>query len=337
MPCWRRRPCSRLPAWAALGYLVMMLMMMMLLLCPHRAQAHVDNCNWKGSGLTDTLIAPGTASIVQLSLHCAQGSLEWLYPSGALRVLLHAPAAMARGGRLVVCLKPLPGSHGANVYVERPGELQLAVDEASGGSGRVHCVPAGHGERDDGGAATALFIQAVPQTDISRKVTALRYELRPEGAQVVVPGRDAGDPDDACRPCSDAEMLMAACVSDFVAKGEITSVSHDKGEGQSIVRVSIAKVFQQKEKIFQQQRTAGDGARTLEEQQRTLGDEPRMLGEVRTPLWCGVKHGEGTFLFTGGLHFGQAWLGCAPWYEGFRRAYEQARSTGDNPCELQLD
>ncbi|XP_078716727.1 uncharacterized protein LOC144934606 isoform X1 [Lampetra fluviatilis] len=190
MPCWRRRAC-RLPAWAALCYLTLTL----LLLCPHRAQSHVDNCNWKGSGLTDTLIAPGTASIVQLSLHCGQGSLEWLYPSGALRVLLHAPAAMARGGRLVVCLKPLPGSHGANVYVERPGELQLVVDEASGASDRVYCVPAGHGERDDGGAATALFIQAVPQTDISRKVTALRYELRPEGAQVVVPGRDAGDPD----------------------------------------------------------------------------------------------------------------------------------------------
>ncbi|NXG56108.1 METRN protein, partial [Hemiprocne comata] len=121
----------------------------------------------------------------------------------------------------------------------------------------------------------------------------------------------------ACRPCNDTEILMAICTSDFVIRGSTRSVSNDAELQESIIGVSAARIHRQKFPLFQ----AGG----------------RLAGSIRTPLRCGVKPGPGTFLFTGWLHFGEAWLSCAPRYRDFQRIYQGARRSSQNPCEFPLD
>ena len=135
----------------------------------------------------------------QVYLRCSQGSLEWLYPTGAIIVNLR-PNTAAHRPALHVCIKPLsssqvegtstgallglhnyptgqqasPGSvlraQGSHVYLERAGALTLLLAEKEHAQAPVRCF-----SLEDG----ALFVEAVPATDISRRTTALRYELVP--------------------------------------------------------------------------------------------------------------------------------------------------------------
>lgn len=107
------------------------------------------------------------------------------------------------------------------------------------------------------------------------------------------------------------------CLLPTVIRGSIRSISNDVELQESIIGVSAARIHRQKFPLFQ----AGG----------------RLAGSIRTPLRCGVKPGPGTFLFTGWLHFGEAWLSCAPRYRDFQRIYEGARHTHQNPCEFPVD
>ncbi|NWT76410.1 METRN protein, partial [Prunella himalayana] len=213
-------------------------------------------------------------SVEQLSLHCAEGSLEWLYPTGALRLRLAPrlpPTSAAVKGRspphVTACIKPTGTFRGAQLYLEREGGLELLLPEAPRPHAR--CFSWLPQEK------VALFLQATPHPDISRRIAAFRYELRGDWlARPALPTASLGA-EGACRPCNDTEILMAICTSDF--------------------------------------------------------------GDIRTPLRCGVKPGPGSFLFTGWLHFGEAWLSCAPRYRDFQRIYESARRARQNPCEFPVD
>ncbi|NXB46974.1 METRN protein, partial [Leucopsar rothschildi] len=253
-------------------------------------------------------------SVEQLSLHCAEGSLEWLYPTGALRLRL-APrlpptSAAVKGGsppHVTACINPTGTFRGAQLYLEREGVLELLLPEAP--RPRARCFSWLPQEK------VALFLQATPHPDISRRIAAFRYELR--GDWLARPALPAAS---ACRPCNDTEILMAICTSDFVIRGSIRSVSNDAELQESIIGVSATRIHRQKFPLFQ----AG-------------GRSGRPVGSIRTPLRCGVKPGPGTFLFTGWLHFGEAWLSCAPRYRDFQRIYEGAQRTRQNPCEFPVD
>lgn len=118
----------------------------------------------------------------QISLHCSEGTLDWLYPKGALRLTLTprlAPmgAAEAGGGSsglITACVKPSEEFHGAQLYLERDGLLELLVGDRRESSPppRVRCFSRAPGER------LALFLQATPHQDISRRIASFRYELR---------------------------------------------------------------------------------------------------------------------------------------------------------------
>lgn len=125
-----------------------------------------------GSGLSQE-----AGSVEQLSLHCAEGSLEWLYPTGALRLRLAPrlpPAAASAKGRsplhVTACVKPAGTFRGAQLYLEREGVLELLLPEAP--RPRVRCFSWLPREK------VALFLQATPHRDISRRIAAFRYELR---------------------------------------------------------------------------------------------------------------------------------------------------------------
>ncbi|XP_037360510.1 meteorin [Talpa occidentalis] len=272
-----------------------------------RAGYSEDGCSWRGSGLTQE---PG--SVGQLALACAEGEVEWLYPAGALRLTLGGPDASARPR--VACLRPARPFAGAQVFAERAGgALELLLAEG-GGPARGRCAHWAPGERG------ALFLQATPHPDISRRVASFRFELlaagRPE-LPLQVHGLGA---DGACRPCSDAELLLAACTSDFVIRGAIVGVTHDAELHESLITVAAARVLRQTPPL----RLAG-------------GSAVPVRVSVRAPLRCGVRPGPGTFLFTGWRRFGEAWLGCAPRLREFRRAYVAALASQRLPCEVALD
>uniref|UniRef100_A0A2K5ERW6 Meteorin, glial cell differentiation regulator n=1 Tax=Aotus nancymaae TaxID=37293 RepID=A0A2K5ERW6_AOTNA len=123
----------------------------------------------------------------------------------------------------------------------------------------------------------------------------------------------------ACRPCSDAELLLAVCTSDFVIHGTIHGVTHDAELQESIITVVATRVLRQTLPLF-----------------RVGGSGDQRLTSIRTPLHCGVHPGPGTFLFMGWSRFGEAWLGCAPRFQEFCHAYEAAQTAHRHPCEVAL-
>uniref|UniRef100_A0A8D0GT78 Meteorin, glial cell differentiation regulator n=1 Tax=Sphenodon punctatus TaxID=8508 RepID=A0A8D0GT78_SPHPU len=241
----------------------------------------------------DSGLSQESGSVEQISLRCAEGSLEWLYPAGALR------------------LRKNPRSfRGAQIYLERDGILELVLSEADVSlRPKVRCFNWLPKEK------VALFLQSTLHQDISRRIAAFRYELRGDWNSRMPPG-SAG----ACRPCNDTEILMAICTSDFVIRGNIRTVSNDVEMQESIISVSATRIHRQKFTLFQ-----------------PVGKYGKSTGSIRTLLRCGVKPGPGSFLFTGWLHFGEAWLSCAPRYKDFRRIYEDAHHAHENPCEVSLD
>ncbi|XP_027032347.1 meteorin-like protein [Tachysurus fulvidraco] len=268
---------------------------------PAVTQYSSDQCSWRGSGLTHEGHA---RDVEQVYLRCSQGSLEWLYPTGAIIVNLRPNMASPAAAHLSVCIKPSRESSGTHIYLERMGKLRLLLREAQQAEGKVHCFAIQEG---------ALFIEAVPQRDISRRITAFQYELVNHR-----PGTDPQSLIAPCQPCAEAELLLSVCTSDFVGRGSILDVDKEEEEDQTSVGVTLSRVFRQKSEVFRQ----------------TGGRVKMWTGRLLVQLECGVKADEGEFLFTGTVRFGQAWLACAPRYTDFLRTYQEAEAQGTNPCHI---
>ncbi|XP_044289540.1 meteorin isoform X1 [Varanus komodoensis] len=276
-----------------------------------------DQCSWRGSGLSQE-----AGSVEQISLHCAEGSLEWLYPAGALHVSLFprlptGATSKESPRRVTACIKSSSGFRGAQIYLERDGILELLLAEAEAASQpKVRCFSWLPKEK------VALFLQSTLHQDISRRIAAFRYELRGDwNSHFMWPSRNLSMEDaGSCRPCNNTEILMAVCTSDFVIRGNIWTVSNDVELQESIISVIATRIHHQKFALFQ-----------------PVGKYGKSTGSIRTLLRCGVKPGPGSFLFAGWLHFGEAWLSCAPRYKDFRHIYEDARRARENPCEVSLD
>ncbi|XP_053299054.1 meteorin-like protein [Pleuronectes platessa] len=277
--------------------------LLLLLLCRTcLCQYSSDQCSWKGSGLTHE---GHTRDVEQVYLRCSQGSLDWLYPTGAIIVNLRPNTVSPAAARLSVCIKPSAESSGTNVYLDRNGKLRLLLREQDQAQGKVQCFSIKEG---------ALFIEAVPHTDISRRITSFQYELVSDRL-----GAGAQSLSAPCQPCSDAEMLLAVCTNDFVARGNIKKVEQE--EDHSSVTVEISRLYRQKTQVF-----LSGGVRVRS-----------WTGRIKMPLHCGVRSGGGDFLFTGTVRFGEAWMGCAPRYKDFLRLYHEAQQQGNNPCQLDTD
>ncbi|KAG8015199.1 Meteorin-like protein [Nibea albiflora] len=241
-----------------------------VLLCGAVAQYSSDQCSWRGSGLSHE---SHRRDVEQVYLRCSQGSLEWLYPTGAIIVNLRPNTEPSSGhmAGLHVCIKPYTYSQGSHVYLERAGDLTLLLAEKDHAQGTVHCFSLAEG---------ALFVEAVPQTDISRRITAFQYEL--------VPSQGPG-----------AHMypyLHSGSAGTGIFQG-VTSGTSDHAP----VVVTLSRLFRQKSRVF-----AWSGARGR-----------RWSGRINVPAQCGVHPGGDEYLLTGSVHFGAAWLGCAPRYKDF--------------------
>lgn len=107
-------------------------------------------------------------TVLQVRLRCTEGSVRWVYPGPALRVVLEPYLSSAQ--RTTACIKPSRSFRGASVYIERAGELQLLVTDG-GRPEEVFCF------RADGPRRPALYLQAGPRGDTSRRTVGFRYEL----------------------------------------------------------------------------------------------------------------------------------------------------------------
>ncbi|KAM9472920.1 chromobox protein homolog 8a isoform 3-T3 [Salvelinus alpinus] len=274
-----------------------------------------DLCNWTGSGLAREAEA-NSRTVQQVRLRCTEGSVEWVYPGQALRVVLEPNLSSAR--HTTVCIKPFRSFNGASVYIERAGELDLLMTDG-GRPEQVFCFPA------DGPQKPAIFLLANPQRDISQRAVGFRYELL--GNRTTAPNLGQSVLQASCRPCNDTELLLAICSSDFVVRGSIRSVSHNAERQTSLVEVSEGRVYRQRSGVFERH-TGTIGV---------PGSSSSWHGHIHTLLQCHVKPGGGEFLFTGTEHFGEAWLGCAPRYKDFMSLYQSAWAARQNPCEFPLD
>ncbi|KAG7485511.1 hypothetical protein JOB18_011648 [Solea senegalensis] len=274
-----------------------------VLLCRALAQYSSDQCSWRGSGLSHE---SHRRDVEQVYLRCSQGSLKWLYPIGAIIVNLRPNTESSSGhvADLYVCIKPRTYSQGANVYVERAGDLRLLVADGDQALSTVHCFNLAEG---------ALFVEATPQTDISRRITAFQYELVPSQGPGALMYPFLQPALVSCKPCSDEELLMAVCTSDFAGSGFFPGVVSGTNNA-----VTLRRLFRQKSGVFSR-----GGARG-----RTWS------GRVNVPSQCGVHPGENEYLLTGSVHFGEAWLGCAPHYKDFLNVYIRAQEEGTNPCQI---
>ncbi|XP_051243685.1 meteorin-like protein [Dicentrarchus labrax] len=275
-----------------------------------------DLCNWTGSGF-----AAGVDSriVLQVRLRCTEGSVRWIYPGQALRVVLEPNLSSTL--RTTVCIKPSPSFRGASVFIERAGKLELLVTDGGRDERQVFCF------RADGPHRPAIYLQSSPQTDgaWSRRTMGFRYELLANRSAAPNLGHSGLQP--SCRPCNDTELLMAICNSDFVVRGSIKNVSHNSASQTSLVEVSAARVYWQRSGVFEQQAAASGSSRP----------NKSWRGHIHTLLQCHVKPGDGEFLFTGSEHFGEAWLGCAPRYKDFLSVYQTAWAARRNSCDFPLD
>ncbi|XP_056128036.1 meteorin-like protein [Rhinichthys klamathensis goyatoka] len=265
------------------------------------AQYSSDQCNWTGSGLTHESHA---RDVEQVYLRCAEGSLEWLYPTGA--VIVNLRPNLSSSTRLLACLKPRRDSRGATLFLERAGELRALLSEEEQAAGVVRCFSLEEG---------ALFVEASARRDISRRVTAFQYQLIP----TQTPGDRPYSPAAPCRPCTDDQLLMALCTSDFAVRGRIRHVEEEEDdEGQVPVLLWLSRVYRQKSGVFVLLRG-------------------RWTGRVKMPMRCDPRAGQDDFLFTGHLRFGEPWVTCAPLYTHFITLYRSALHAGTNPCHIHTD
>lgn len=102
-----------------------------------------------------------------------------------------------------------------------------------------------------------------------------------------------------------------------VVRGSIQDVTHEPEQQESAIHLHVNRLYRQKSRVF-----------------RPTPEGGGWRGRVSTLLECGVRPGRGEFLFTGHMHFGDAWLGCAPRFKDFQRMYRDAEERGLNPCEM---
>ncbi|MEJ1270335.1 hypothetical protein NN561_001160 [Cricetulus griseus] len=104
------------------------------------------------------------------------------------------------------------------------------------------------------------------------------------------------------RPCSDAELLLAACTNVFVIHGTIHRVAHNMELKESVITVVTTRVIRQTLPLLQEEASEGQG---------------QGQASILNPLRCGVRPGTCSFLFMGWSRFVEAWLSCAPRFQEF--------------------
>lgn len=250
-----------------------------ILVCCRAVSANLsDECDWTGSGLTSHPSTTGSTTttinrgVTPVYLRCTAGRVRWLYPRGALRVLLRLPTHQDREFRACIRLRPDIEHHrkqqtkqqrllGRRRRRHRDHNRQQHGEEDTGDEERVDPVPARlflEGPRSllplyasGDGAATkrsrcfnskngqaAIYVEAIPDDNFSKRIADFEYDL-----QALPRGAKGFDPTEECRPCTSNELAHAFCTSDLVTRGIIRGVENLDDLEISQMTIKVTKLI----------------------------------------------------------------------------------------------
>uniref|UniRef100_T1J800 NTR domain-containing protein n=1 Tax=Strigamia maritima TaxID=126957 RepID=T1J800_STRMM len=271
-----------------------------------RPTGYSDGCDWVGSGLDHPNQERGVQPVY---LRCSQGTVFWRWPRGALRIVLRMGSA---GRDFKGCLRANSSeSARVRVYLEGKQKLHLLFAATDGRPSQLpRCFNSHHGQ-------VALYVEADTASSSLDDRFEFIYDLQPF--------RSSKDPLEECKPCTEEELLHNFCVSDFVAKGIITSIrdnnqlerSEIKIKAHKVIREATTPVFKQQQNMFTNDE--------LQEQYTTL----------HVPSKCHVMQDDGEFVFMGRLRLGDPILRCAPRLEEWNKLKDQVAVSGRSQCTLE--
>ncbi|XP_076366036.1 meteorin-like protein [Tachypleus tridentatus] len=257
-----------------------------------------DECDWIGSGLSQ-----GERCIQAIYLRCAQGSIEWKYPRGALRVVLRHGTS---GREFRGCLRVNNKFNDAQIYVEGHRKLHLLFSKRDGKHPELlRCFNSHHGQ-------VALYVEAeTVSSTLQKEETRFTYELQAVSTAALL------DDLDVCRPCSEEEMLRFFCVSDFVLQGTVSSLNHNRRLQRSELTVQVKRIY-----------------RDSHESVLNSVPDDRKETVLHRSLKCDTKVGPGEYVFFGKWTLESPVIQCAPRLADWRKIRRKAIMEGTNQCHL---
>ncbi|XP_060535437.1 meteorin-like protein [Cylas formicarius] len=247
-----------------------------------------DECDWTGSGLTSS---PTSKGVTPVYLRCSAGKIKWLYPRGALRVLLRLPG---RDRDFRACVKLRGVKPTARVFLEGPRSLvPLYADSEAAPTAAIRCFNSKNGQ-------AAVYIEATEEQTYRRSVTDLEYDLQQLPKTTL-----AYDYAEECRPCSMAELAHVFCTSDLVTRGVILAIENDDAAETSRLSVKVTRLIRH---TTASEEAGPNGVAAA------AGDVDSAV-TLNAPRRCGVSHGAGEFVFMARKKLGDLTLQCAPRFE----------------------
>ncbi|PNF26546.1 Meteorin-like protein, partial [Cryptotermes secundus] len=254
--------------------------------------------------------------VTPVYLRCSQGHLEWVYPRGALRVLVRLGAS---GRDFRGCVKVGSNFGGARIFLEGPRSLVPLFSAEDGAP--VQLVRCFHSR----GGQAALYVEAATsKTDFTKEVASLTYDL-----EALPRGAAAYDPSEECRPCTKEEMAHAFCTSDLVARGIIRSIENKEELEVSQLTVKLTKLLRQStEDNVSFSSTSVDDSNSV-----VMGNSDEEVF-LNVALHCGARRGTGEFVFMARRKLGDLALSCAPRLEDWVNIVRKINKEGTAHCVL---
>ncbi|XP_071106107.1 meteorin-like protein [Haliotis cracherodii] len=258
----------------------------------------------------------GEGAIINVKPKCLEGQITWLSSYGAIRLELsprhageyrYCVRVQSENIKTIVSQEVLSRTHGNyKLKIVNDVEVRLSPLFTTRGRSREFCI--------SGSDPVRLYLETErsdEDTGVAR--VKVHYDIEKTSSSLHY------SPMEECRPCTDRELLRAYCTSDFVAVGNMDDVDHDDVEETSVIRVSVTQLLSQKDAIFKKAENGWTRPHELK-------------GVIHAPHRCGIRHGEGQFLFTGRVRLGQPMLQCAPRYEQWKSVLEMALLNDELEC-----
>ncbi|CAH0750951.1 unnamed protein product [Diatraea saccharalis] len=309
-----------------------------------------DQCDWAGSGLTSYT----ERGVTPVYLRCREGSVSWVYPRGALRLMFRPPLP-ADEREFRVCVRVIrrpdppdlfhnerfndteaPQRFPVRLFVEGTQRLVPLYAPDDGNPKELRCFRSRKGR-------AALYVEAEPEEGTTRSEAIFKYEARPLL-------RRHYDPATAdCRPCSEAELELAFCTSDLVSRGIFVRTDQREDLDTTQLTLRITKLIRATTHAGEDRKDlhepAEDGEYYRYEVDNSLestthrnrrGRRARSLhAHVHVPAVCGAAAGPGEFLVMARRRLGRYSLVCAPRLDQWTDLVEKRNADGTAHCLLQ--
>ncbi|XP_045463340.1 meteorin-like protein [Harmonia axyridis] len=272
-----------------------------------------DECDWTGSGLSTSTTERGVTPVY---LRCRTGRITWLYPRGALRVLLRLPG-QDRDFRACIKVREDANKPSARLFLEGPRSLLKLYSHNDGSTKTIRCFNSKKGQ-------AAIYVEALENDGVSKIVADIEYDLQP-----LPRGIHSYDPNEECRPCTSEELAHAFCTSDLVTRGIIHGVEQHHTEELSQMSVKITKLIRNTvEETF-----SNKDVETNEIPENEYDEADKKI-TISVAQHCGVAHGVGEFVFMARRKLGGLRLQCAPRLEDWAKLISTLSEEGKAHCVL---